>query len=318
MPQHATPGVQSPDTAESPMRALPAIAASTLLAGCFTLPAPIVLPAPGTPTPANGTAVDATVARPDGETRPTARRLDAVDPILVQIAHAAAAVHQQRCRVAIENLANVDTCGWKRRMVRTSTQPIHDCSGTPHTLPVLLGTESVFTPGALHLTGRNLDLAIDGDGFFAVTLRDGSTGYTRAGCMQVDAAGKLRSGDGDVLLPEITLPSDTLEIAIDPEGRVAVRTACSPDPSTRLGQLHLHRFVNPSGLLVAGAVWRPTEASGPPITNRPGWNGLGWIKQGCLERSNVDGNREAMELQFAERQFAALQDAMRRLGVVVP
>ncbi len=300
------------------MRALPAIAASTLLAGCFTLPAPIVLQAPGQPARANGTAVDAAFARPDGETSPATRRPDAIDPILAQIAHAAAAVHQQRCRVAIENLANVDTVGWKRRMVRTSTQPIHGRDGTPHTLPVLLGTESVFTPGALHLTGRNLDLAIDGDGFFAVTLRDGCTGYTRAGCLQICADGKLRSGDGDIVLPEITIPNDTLEIAIDPEGRIALRTAGSPDTSTLVGQLTLHRFVNPSGLLIAGAVWRPTEASGAPITNTPGFTGLGWLKQGCLERSNVDGNREAMELQFAERQFAALQDAMQRLGVVVP
>lgn len=293
-----------------------AIAASLLLAGCFTLPAPIVLPAAN-----HGTAADAAFARPDGETANAtarARSGEAIDPVLAQLAQAATAVHQQRCRVAVENLANVDTCGWKRRIVRTSTQTIHGRDGAPHTLPVLLGTESVFSPGTLQATGRNLDLAIDGDGFFAFTLLDGSTAYTRAGSCRIDASGKLRSHDGFVVLPEITFPSDTLDLAIDPEGRVTVRTAGSPDTTTLLGQLTLHRFVNPSGLLNTGSVWRPTEASGAPITNTPGSTGLGQLKQGFLERSNVDANREALELQFAERQHAALQEAMRRLGVVLP
>lgn len=289
---------------------------SALLAGCFTLPAPIVVTAP--PSPTNAAAIDAAFARPDGETGATWRRADPCDPVLSQIAQAAAAVHQQRCRVAIENLANVDTCGFKRRIVRVSTQPIVGRDGTPHTLPVLRGTESVFTAGTLQLTERNLDVAIDGDGFFAVALPDGSTGYTRAGSLQVDANGKIVSNDGFVVLPEITIPSDTLEIAIDPEGRFALRTAGSPDTSTLAGQLCLHRFINPAGLRIEGSVWRPTEASGAPITNKPGCTGLGLLKQGFLERSNVEANREAMELQFAERQFQAMQDAMRHLGLVVP
>ncbi|MBL8754085.1 MAG: flagellar hook-basal body complex protein [Planctomycetes bacterium] len=285
-----------------------------LSAGCFTLPAPIVVTSPAP----NGTAVEAAFARPDGETMPPRIGQNGNDQVLARIAQAAATVHQQRCRVAVENLANVGTCGWKRRIVRSTTQPITGLDGTVYTLPVLVGTEPVFGTGALDITERNLDLAIDGDGFFAVVTPDGRTGYTRAGSMQINADGKLVSNDGFVVLPEITMPTDTLEISIDPEGRVNVCTAGSPDCSTSLGQLHLHRFINPSGLRVDGPVWRTTEASGAPITNTPGNTGLGLLKQGMLERSNVDANREAMDLQIAEREYATFQEALRRLGHFVP
>jgi hypothetical protein len=128
----------------------------------------------------------------------------------------------------------------------------------------------VFTTGTLEITERDLDVAIDGEGFFAVTLPDGSTGYTRDGGFHLNADGKLVTGGGNVVLPEITVPSDTLEISIDPEGRVSGRTAGSPDTSTSFGQLTIHRFVNPSGMLAVGAnVLRPTPASGAPITGHP-------------------------------------------------
>lgn len=293
-----------------------ALVAFPLLTGCLTLPAPIVVTVP--PANTNLAAADAAFARPDGETARPRTAGATSDPVLAQIAQAAAAVHQQRCRVAIENLANVDTCGFKRRIVRSTTQPIPGLDGTVHTMPVLVGTESVFSNGMLEITQRNLDLAIDGDGFFAVTTPDGSTGYSRAGSMQVNAEGKIVSNDGFVVLPEITIPTDTLELAIDPEGRVNVRTAGSPDCTTLCGQLNLHRFINPAGLRIDGTVWRPTDASGAPITHTPGSTGLGLLKQGFLERSNVEANREAMELQFAERQYQAIQDAMRRLGQVMP
>ena len=119
---------------------------------------------------------------------------------------------------------------------------------------------------------------------FTVTLPDGSTGYTRDGAFQVNADGKLVTGSGNVLVPEINLPNDMLEIAIDPEGRVNVRTASNPDTSTNVGQITLNRFVNPSGMLAVGAnVLRPTEASGPAITNTPvnRISNIGRIKPPC-------------------------------------
>jgi flagellar basal-body rod protein FlgG len=112
------------------------------------------------------------------------------------------------------------------------------------------------------------------------------------------------SGSGNVLLPEISVPNDALEIAIDPEGRVNVRTAGSPDTSTLLGQITLHRFVNPSGMLAVGAnVLRPSEASGAPITNTPGQTGLGLLKQGFVERSNVQIVNELVNLIVAQRAY---------------
>jgi flagellar basal-body rod protein FlgG len=91
-----------------------------------------------------------------------------------------------------------------------------------------------------------------------------------------------------VLRPEISVPDDALEIALDPEGRCRVRTAGSPYTSTLLSQIMLHRFVNPDGLLAVGAnLLRPSEVSGTAMSNTPGAQGLGLLKQGCIERSNV-------------------------------
>lgn len=217
------------------------------------------------------------------------------------------------------NIANVNTAGFKKSQASfedlfyVTLQSPGLARGTDAAVPIgtqigsgtrLNGTTKVFTTGTLEITERNLDIAIDGDGFFALTLPDGSVGYTRDGGFHTNAQGKLVNGNGSVLLPEITVPSDTLEISIDPEGRVNVRTAGSPDTSTLLGQITLHRFVNPSGMLAVGAnVMRPTEASGAPITNTPGTTGLGLLKQGFIERSNVQIVNELVNLIVAQRAY---------------
>jgi flagellar basal-body rod protein FlgG len=95
-----------------------------------------------------------------------------------------------------------------------------------------------------------------------------------------------------------------MEVAIDPEGRVNVRTAGSPETTTQLGQLQLHRFVNPSGMLAVGNnVLRPTEASGQAITGNPGQIGLGSLRSGFLERSNVQIVNELVNLIVAQRAY---------------
>jgi flagellar basal-body rod protein FlgG len=217
------------------------------------------------------------------------------------------------------NIANVNTAGFKKSQASfedlfyVTLQSPGLARGAGGAVPIgtqigsgtrLNGTTKVFTTGTLEITERNLDVAIDGDGFFAVTLPDGNTGYTRDGGFHLNADGKIVTGSGNVLQPEITVPSDALEIAIDPEGRVNVRTAGSPDVSTLLGQVTLHRFVNPSGMLAVGAnVLRPTEASGQPITNNPGQTGLGLLKQGFVERSNVQIVNELVNLIVAQRAY---------------
>lgn len=218
------------------------------------------------------------------------------------------------------NIANVNTAGFKKSQASfedlfyvTLQSPGLARGANDAAVPIgvqlgsgtrLNGTTKVFTTGTLEITERNLDVAIDGDGFFAVTLPDGTTGYTRDGSLHLNAEGRVVTGSGNVLLPEISVPNDALEIAIDPEGRVNVRTAGSPDTSTLLGQITLHRFINPSGMLAVGAnVLRPSEASGQPITNTPGLQGLGLLKQGFVERSNVQIVNELVNLIVAQRAY---------------
>lgn len=218
------------------------------------------------------------------------------------------------------NIANVNTTGFKKSqasfedLLYVTPQSPGLARGTgADAVPIgtqigsgtrLNGTTKVYSTGTLEGTDRPLDVAIDGDGFFAVQMPDGSTAYTRDGNFQVNAVGKLVTGSGNVLLPEITLPQDVMEVSIDPEGRVNVRTAGSPETTTQLGQLQLHRFVNPSGMLAVGSnVLRPTEASGQPITGNPGQIGLGSLRSGFLERSNVQIVNELVNLIVAQRAY---------------
>jgi flagellar basal-body rod protein FlgG len=218
------------------------------------------------------------------------------------------------------NIANVNTSGFKKSQASfedlfyvTLQQPGLAKGTNNDAVPIgtqigsgtrLNGTTKVFTTGTLEITERSLDVAIDGQGFFSVLLPDGSTGYTRDGNFHLNADGKLVTSAGNVLTPEITVPPDTLEIAIDPEGRVTGRTAGSPDTATLFGQLNIHRFVNPSGMLASGSnVMRVTEASGQPTTGTPGSNGLGLLKQGFIERSNVQIVNELVNLIVAQRAY---------------
>jgi flagellar basal-body rod protein FlgG len=222
--------------------------------------------------------------------------------------------------IIANNIANVNTAGFKRSQASfedllyvTSQSPGLQRDGAGNPAPIglqvgsgsrLSGTTKVFSPGTLEITDRNLDLAIDGEGFFSVLLPDGSTGYTRDGGFQLNADGKIVNGSGHILLPEITLPGDLLEINIDTEGRVTGRTAGNADTSSQFGQLTIHRFLNPSGMLaVGGNVVHQTEASGAPTTGNPGQNGLGSLKQGFIERSNVQIVNELVNLIVAQRAY---------------
>jgi len=218
------------------------------------------------------------------------------------------------------NIANVNTTGFKKSqasfedLLYVTPQSPGLARGTgADAVPIgtqigsgtrLNGTTKVYSTGTLEGTDRPLDVAIDGDGFFQVQMPDGSFAYTRDGNFQVNAVGKLVTGNGNVLVPEITLPQDVMEVSIDPEGRVNVRTAGSPETTTQLGQLQMHRSVNPSGMLAVGSnTLRPTEASGQPITANPGQNGIGSLRSGFLERSNVQIVNELVNLIVAQRAY---------------
>ena len=217
------------------------------------------------------------------------------------------------------NIANVNTAGFKKSQasfedllyVTLQSPGLTQASGGVAPIGTqigsgtrLNGTTKIYSPGTLEGTDNQLDIAIDGDGFFAVTLPDGGTGYTRDGTFHVNNEGKVVTGQGYVLVPEITVPQDYLEISIDQQGRVTGRTAGNQDTAQLFGTINISRFVNPSGLLsIGGNVMRQTDASGPPITSTPGAIGLGQLKQGFVERSNVQIVNELVDLIVAQRAY---------------
>ncbi len=311
------------------MRPCTPLAAALCLCACHSPPPAEVGPGPAAARA--GTVVEAVLPdRAVATTDPamparhpdaagTAPHVLAVDPVVAQLLRSAFATHAVQRRVALENLANVNTTAYKRRTVRLGTQLVQDHGGEPFAVPVVLGIEALFTSGVLEITERALDVAIDGEGFFAVLLADGTTGYTRDGGLCVDRDGKIVTVSGHVLLPQITIPSDTLEISIDPMGRFSGRTAGSPDTTTQFGEIALHRFMNPSGLRAIGAnVLRSTDAAGAPVSGQPGTSGLGLLKQGFLERSNVQMADELVDLQVCERQHQSLTAVMRQFGMIAP
>ncbi len=276
------------------------------LFGCRTAPVP---------SSPRSAIIDASFSR---EPESTSMQVMAHDPVVAQLLRASLAAYEHQRRVMLENLTNVNTCGYKRRVVCMTTQDVAGSDGQAFQVPVVQGTVAIFTVGTLEATDRNLDLAIDGDGFFAVMRVGGSTGYTRNGSLQIDVRGKIVTGQGLIVLPEITVPNDTLEISIDPEGLVTGRTAGSPDTTTSFGQLTIHRFTNQAGLRIENGIYQPTDASGCPVTATPGTSGLGLLKQGFLERSNVQTTNELVNLQILEQQHDALVRVMRHFGLVAP
>ncbi len=242
----------------------------------------------------------------------------ALDPIVAQLLRASFAAYDHQRRVLLENITNVNTTAYKRRFVQMTMQTITGSDGLAYQVPVVQDTTAIFTSGVLQITERNLDVAIDGDGFFAVILLDGSVGYTRNGALQINRDGKLTTSNGCVLLPEMTVPSDLLELSIAPDGRVSGRTAGSPDTSTSFGQWTVHRFVNSAGLRLENGIYGASEASGSPMTGAPGTSGLGVLKQGFLEGSNVQLVKELVDLQILERQHDTLVRMMQQFGMVAP
>ena len=208
--------------------------------------------------------------------------------------------------VGANNLANANTVGFKRARAQFSDllyQRIGDLSiGTGVRLS---GAPRSFEQGALQKTDRDLDLAIEGEGFFRVRLPgDGAVADTRAGRLGIDAEGFLVTEEGYVLDPGIRVPADLSRVAVDPEGRVAGVSGGSR-AGVLLGQISLTRFANPAGLESLGRnLFRAAAAAGDPVDGLPGESEeLGRIRQGYLEASNTDPVRELTDLIAAHRAF---------------
>lgn len=243
--------------------------------------------------------------------------------------------------VIANNLANVNTVGFKRSranfedlLYQVRRQPgVENSLGdiSPSGIEVgtgvtLSGTQLMLEQGSFQSTGRELDLAIDGQGFFKVRIFDqmgrNGIGYTRAGNFFVNANGEIVLGNrnGFRLEPSITVPTDYTSITVTSDGRVLVTTPGNPAPE-EVGQIELARFVNPEGLLARGQnIFVETDASGPPLEGNPTEDGFGSIVQGSLEASNVEPVRELVELIQTQRSFElnsrSIQAADEMLQVV--
>jgi flagellar basal-body rod protein FlgG len=228
-----------------------------------------------------------------------------------------------RIDVVANNLANAETTAFKASRVNFedlmylmlkppgTTTENGDLSpaGTFVGLGVRVSnTQLDLGQGSLESTDRQLDVGIEGQGFFQVQVMDtigNGTAYTRNGNFFVNNEGELvlGMGDGYRLIPAITIPPDTTSISIGQDGIVEVLREGEQDKQ-QVGQLQLTQFVNPQGLrLLGGSLYQETEASGAPITGDPGENGTGLVLQGFLESSNVDPVKELVTLIKTQRAF---------------
>ena len=233
---------------------------------------------------------------------------------------------QQIVDVIANNLANINTVGFKRSQVdfqdlmyvKLKEPGQEDSAGTRAPVGFEIGsgvksagTIKVYTQGEQENTGRNLDLSIQGDGFFQVTTSDGSTRYTRNGQLLVDAEGNLVTSTGATLEPPITIPADTRTINISPDGTVSAFVG-EETTATSAGQIQLVRFPNPAGLSsLGGNLLAATDASGTASTGTAGENGFGRIQSGFLERSNVQMVTELVNLIKAQRAYETNSRAIK-------
>ena len=227
---------------------------------------------------------------PDPPAR-AAAALGTTDQRLVPLTSALSAI-DAAIEVCARNLANADTTAYK------ASYAASDPRGTPC-------FRLDFTQGSMENTGRQLDLGIQGQGFFRVKILPSigeGFGYTRNGNFFVNRDGQLvlGMGDGYMLEPKIVIPKGVTEIAISQDGLVQVNKAGQIGPST-VGQLELFQFVNPQGLNpLGGSLYTQTDSTGPAVQSKPGEDGAGQVLQGFLENSNVDPMRERLRIRFLQ------------------
>jgi len=225
---------------------------------------------------------------------------------------------QTRMAVISNNLANVNTTGFKRgraafedllyQNVRQAGAQSSQDTQLPTGLSLGTGvrtvaTEKIFTQGNLQQTNNSLDVAIEGRGFFQILLPDGSLAYSRDGSYQLDNNGQMVTSNGYILQPGITIPANTLSMTIGEDGIVTVLTQGNSAP-TQVGNLQMSDFINPAGLQAIGQnLFLETAASGSPQTGTPGLNGLGRVIQGSLETSNVNTVEELVNMIETQRAY---------------
>ncbi|WP_279482648.1 flagellar basal-body rod protein FlgG [Aureimonas sp. SK2] len=252
------------------------------------------------------------------------------------LAIAATGMNAQQTNVEViaNNIANINTTGFKRSRAEFTDllYQVERMQGVParggeNVVPegarIGLGVRTaavraVHIQGALEQTGNNLDLAINGQGWFQIQGPGGETLYTRDGAFNKNDAGQIVTIDGFTVDPGITVPQNTTDIAVNDSGEVY---ATVDGEAQLIGQLTIVNFANEPGLAAEGGnLFRETAASGAPIAGVPGDPGYGVIKQGYLENSNVDPVKEISELISAQRAYEmnskVIQAADEMSGVV--
>lgn len=216
------------------------------------------------------------------------------------------------------NLANAGTTGYKRSraifadLLYQNVRQVGAQSSQDTQLPsgLMMGTgvrtvatEKLFTQGNLQQTDNQLDMAIQGRGFFPILLPDGTEAYTRDGTFQMNDQGQMVTSSGFALQPAITIPENALSVTIGGDGTVSVRLPGSSAIS-QIGNVQLSDFVNPAGLQPVGDnLFVESSASGSPQSGNPGLNGLGVVSQGYVESSNVNVVEELVNMIETQRAY---------------
>ncbi len=225
---------------------------------------------------------------------------------------------QNRMSVISNNLANVNTTGFKKDravfedLLYQNVRQVGAQSAQDSLLPTGLSfgtgvrtvaTEKLFTQGSTVDTGNPLHMAIEGRGFFQILKPDGTIAYTRDGSFSVDAQGQVVTSSGYALQPAITIPNNVMSVSVGKDGVVSALTPGNSIP-TQVGTVQLADFVNPAGLQPVGQnLFLESASSGAPVTGSPAINGLGSVIQSALESSNINVVEELVNMIEAQRAY---------------
>ncbi len=235
---------------------------------------------------------------------------------------AASGMYAQQVNIEViaNNIANVNTTGFKKNKAEFQDLMYQEVQIHPQTTPTpgiyesstnkiqvgngvqTASTQKLFLQGDITATNNQLDIAIQGEGFFQIKKSDGSYVYTRDGSFKINAEGNIVTSGGLILEPELTLGENVLGVSISRDGTFEVREAGGE--TFVLGNIELVRFMNSGGLKPLGDnLYAETEASGQPVLGTPGESGFGDVHQGYLESSNVDIVEEMISMITAQRAY---------------
>lgn len=225
---------------------------------------------------------------------------------------------QTRMAVIANNLANVNTTGFKKGravfedLIYQNIRQVGSQATQDTTLPTGLqlgtgvrtvATEKLHTQGNIQQTDNSLDLAVNGRGFFQILDQTGNINYTRDGSFKVDSTGQLVTAGGLLLEPNITIPTDALNVTVGRDGTVSVLQPGNATPA-EVGQIQLADFINPAGLNPVGEnLFTESVSSGAPVVGIPGINEIGSLLQGSLETSNVNVVEELVNMIETQRAY---------------